>query len=179
MSYRPWLGEEDGDDIMFISSHGYGLRDPAAPDSGYFFPGSGASCGWSGEKVAVQWLDGSRSLASSGAPASTTGSCAAAAAAPSSSASATDDARQRLEVPTSTSTSATDDGGHRSSSSNSDRTPSTAQQQQQQALPVPFPPIQTPAGTHSSLSLRTASARPPESLFEGTVRVPSIINVGE
>jgi len=30
MVYRPWLDASDGADVMFVSSHGYGKRDPGA-----------------------------------------------------------------------------------------------------------------------------------------------------
>ncbi len=27
MVYRPWLGQRDGDDVLFVSTHGYGRRE--------------------------------------------------------------------------------------------------------------------------------------------------------
>jgi len=47
MSYRPWLDHEDGANVMFVSSHGYGARrDENSRPVGVFYPGSGASTGW-------------------------------------------------------------------------------------------------------------------------------------
>lgn len=47
MSYRPWLDEADGSNVMFISSHGYGAkRDEDGKPVGVFYPGSGPSTGW-------------------------------------------------------------------------------------------------------------------------------------
>jgi acetoin utilization deacetylase AcuC-like enzyme/ankyrin repeat protein len=47
MSYRPWLDANDGSNVLFVSSHGYGAkRDEDAKAVGVFYPGSGASTGW-------------------------------------------------------------------------------------------------------------------------------------
>lgn len=44
-SYRPWLDENDVDDVFFASTHGYGPRDreipPGAVQGGWFYPASG------------------------------------------------------------------------------------------------------------------------------------------
>jgi acetoin utilization deacetylase AcuC-like enzyme/ankyrin repeat protein len=47
MSYKPWLDGDDGNRVLFISSHGYGSkRDEDGKPIGTFYPGSGASTGW-------------------------------------------------------------------------------------------------------------------------------------
>ena len=47
MSYRPWLDADDGANVLFVSSHGYGAkRDEDNKAVGVFYPGSGASTGW-------------------------------------------------------------------------------------------------------------------------------------
>lgn len=47
MSYRPWLDADDGSNVLFVSSHGYGAkRDEDNKAVGVFYPGSGASTGW-------------------------------------------------------------------------------------------------------------------------------------
>jgi hypothetical protein len=47
MSYRPWLDEADGANVLFVSTHGYGAkRDEDGRAVGTFYPGSGASTGW-------------------------------------------------------------------------------------------------------------------------------------
>lgn len=46
-SYRPWLDELDGSNVLFISSHGFGpKRDEDGNQSGWFYPGSGDNAGW-------------------------------------------------------------------------------------------------------------------------------------
>jgi acetoin utilization deacetylase AcuC-like enzyme len=35
MSYKPWLDETDGGEVLFVSSHGYGKRDPGTSHSSY------------------------------------------------------------------------------------------------------------------------------------------------
>ncbi len=44
---KPWKDEKDGENIFFASVHGFGKDDPS---SGYFYPGSGASIGLTGQK---------------------------------------------------------------------------------------------------------------------------------
>ena len=44
-SYKPWLGESDHENVMFVCVHGYGHdgRDDEATPTGWFYPGSGKS----------------------------------------------------------------------------------------------------------------------------------------
>jgi acetoin utilization deacetylase AcuC-like enzyme/ankyrin repeat protein len=51
--YKPWLNEEDGDNVFFASIHGFGKRVPgldpdphAAPRIGMFYPSDGANFGF-------------------------------------------------------------------------------------------------------------------------------------
>lgn len=40
VTYKPWLNSEDPDKCLFVSVHGYGLKEREMP-SGWFYPGSG------------------------------------------------------------------------------------------------------------------------------------------
>ncbi|CAN0478895.1 unnamed protein product, partial [Ectocarpus sp. 12 AP-2014] len=40
VTYKPWLNAEDPDKCLFVSVHGYGLKEREMP-SGWFYPGSG------------------------------------------------------------------------------------------------------------------------------------------
>ena len=54
MSYKPWLDVDDGSNVLFVSTHGYGeKRDDEGtvlPHS-TFYPGSGANAGWDAAAV--------------------------------------------------------------------------------------------------------------------------------
>jgi hypothetical protein len=44
--YCPWLDEEDVNNVLFVSTHGYGRKSmPGEKDQPYFYPGTGNSCG--------------------------------------------------------------------------------------------------------------------------------------
>jgi len=51
-SYKPWLNEEDGENVFFASIHGYGKRvpglnaDPKSPPYGMFYPSDGKNFGF-------------------------------------------------------------------------------------------------------------------------------------
>jgi acetoin utilization deacetylase AcuC-like enzyme len=50
-SYAPWVGEDDPKNVLFVSVHGYGKKDPDydhVPQAPWFYPGSGKT-GCSGE----------------------------------------------------------------------------------------------------------------------------------
>lgn len=57
-SYKPWLDQQDGASTMFVSSHGYGKRDPRATGirgAPWFYAGSGANCGHAGLGFTNKW----------------------------------------------------------------------------------------------------------------------------
>lgn len=151
MSYRPWLDESDGDDILFISSHGYGLRDSTKPESGdenpWFYPGSGAPVGW--EQGAVEKLKEEAaaaavsSAASSSSGGSSEGDASASSTVPLLSPASKTAARRRPPPPLEHAT---------------------------------FVSPATETGEESSLSLQPCAV--PEGLHEARVRHPHIINVG-
>jgi len=81
MSYRPWLDEGDGDDLLFVSSHGYGKRDPAQVGTApWFYPGSGAPAGWDAGLVDA-FRGGAGGAAAAAAASAATAAAAAAASA--------------------------------------------------------------------------------------------------
>ena len=41
--YRPWLGEDDVDNVLFVSTHGYGRKMEAAQPGPMFYPGTGCT----------------------------------------------------------------------------------------------------------------------------------------
>lgn len=180
MSYRPWLDERDGDDVLFISSHGYGLRDqslPEAVDNPWFYPGSGAPVGW--EQGAVDKVRDEAAAAATAATAAAAAASAAAvptthgeppvlppgAAAPGGGSPLSPAAGHRLGV----NTAAAERGGV--------APPLTARRRPPPPLAhATFVSPATATGEASELSLQPAPV--PEGLFEGRVRHPHIINVG-
>jgi len=42
--YRPWLDADDADNVLFVSTHGYGRKDKEAGKP-WFYPGTGVTCG--------------------------------------------------------------------------------------------------------------------------------------
>ena len=147
----------------FISSHGYGLRDPLKPegvDNGWFFPGSGPSIGWPGEADTLNALKRPSTLA-----ASTAHSFAAEPA--TDSAPAGPAAVGEGVGGTATSSPPT------SHQSNGDEPVSSSA-----ASASTAGLLLDPQGLPSSISgMREGAMPPPEPVFEASVRHPSIINV--
>ena len=57
-SYKPWVDGSDGENTMFVSSHGFGKRDPrhtGIPQAAWFYSGSGSNQGHSGLDYASPW----------------------------------------------------------------------------------------------------------------------------
>jgi len=57
-SYKPWVDGQDGENTMFVSSHGFGKRDPrhtGVPQAAWFYSGSGSNQGHSGLDYASPW----------------------------------------------------------------------------------------------------------------------------
>eukprot|EP01138_Halocafeteria_seosinensis_P012190 gb/GECG01012458.1/.p1 GENE.gb/GECG01012458.1/~~gb/GECG01012458.1/.p1 ORF type:complete len:801 (+),score=102.21 gb/GECG01012458.1/:1-2403(+) len=57
-SYKPWLDENDGENVLFLSSHGFGPREPgmsSAPHVPFFYSGSGQNRGHPGLGFKNEW----------------------------------------------------------------------------------------------------------------------------
>lgn len=57
-SYKPWLDENDGDNVFFLSSHGFGPKFPSMeshPHMPYFYSGSGQNRGHPGLGFTNAW----------------------------------------------------------------------------------------------------------------------------
>ena len=190
MSYKPWLDESDGSDVMFISSHGYGLRDPTkgeGADNPWFYPGSGAPAGYDGSAV-----ERAKDEAAGAAAKAKEAEAAAAAAAASASSSSSESLEIDVTAANGSSTSSASDpllaspsskataAAESSSSSAMSPTPTAVKARRRpaaQAIEQPtFASLVEESGEPSKLSLQPTAV--PEGLFEAGVRHPHIINVG-
>lgn len=161
MVYRPWLDQEDGNDVLFVSSHGYGKRDPTAaadaPFVGWFYPGSGKSEGWDEAALTELRRSARRSAPSSSSSSSASTGAAATPAPPAATPSA-------AAPPVDTA------HGSGSSASASAGAAGGAGQPQAQTHPA-----QTPHFAPAALSLQPMPV--PEPLLESRLHAPHIINV--
>ena len=166
MHYRPWLDEDDGDNVLFVSTHGYGARDTSItgriPEHApRFYPGSGSCCGWD----------------PSGVESVVTSAAVVTVAAPDTNADTKDNASP-LGAPVGD--AAPTKARLAAKSADSVVTPAltplpSKSRAHHTGAAAPSTAID-PQGRPSSLSLLDAQA--PEPLFERGVRHPRIINVG-